>query len=78
MLPIQISNINNRSRHTHHASGKEDPWLDIIESNVAGNLADSVPDCKHGIDLVELAAPEAQFFSHTRNIGIGKVSSVQI
>jgi hypothetical protein len=70
MPPTQISLINVRHRFTHHASRKENPWFDIVQSNVAGNLANSVSDGKHSINLVELTAPEAQFFSHTRNISI--------
>jgi hypothetical protein len=56
--------------YTRHAGWKEVSWFDIVQSNVAGHLSNSISNRKNGVDLIELVSSEAQLFSHARYIGI--------
>jgi hypothetical protein len=52
-------------KYTHHASRKENSGFDIIERNVAWNLADGVANGEDSVDLIELVSPKTKLFSHS-------------
>lgn len=62
----------------YHACGKEYPWLNIVERDIAGDLADGIADRKDRVDLIELIALEMKLLFHPRDIGIVEVRSIQI
>lgn len=37
-----------------------------------------LPNCKAGVDFIELVADKAQVFFHSRNIGIGEVRTIKL
>lgn len=37
-----------------------------------------LPNCKAGVDFIELIADKAQVFFHPRNIGIGEVRTIKL
>ena len=45
---------------THHAGRKEDPWLDVVQRNIAWHLAYGVANRENRIDLIELISPEIE------------------
>lgn len=63
---------------SYHAGREEDSGFDIIQCDIAGHLTDGVADGEDGVDLIELISPEAQLFSHARNIGIVQICAVQV
>jgi hypothetical protein len=65
-------------RSTHHAGGKENPRLDVVERNIARHLADCISDCEDSINLIKLVASETQLLSHSGNVGIVQVGPIKV
>lgn len=61
---------------TYHACGKEYSWFNIVQRDVAWDLAYRVADREYGVDLIELVPAEFQLLLHPGDIGIVQVGSI--